>query len=433
MLNGPHQGATLLANGQLMEADSYQRLIVAYRNGQPVRLCDVGTAVDSIENDQVAAWYTAHGRRERSIVLAIQRQPGTNTIEVADAVKALLPSFRNMLPASVNLDILRDNSVSINNSAKDVQFTLLLTLVLVVMVIFLFLRNLSATVIPSLTLPMSIIGTFAVMYLLDYSLDNLSLMALTLSVGFVVDDAIVMLENIVRHMEMGKPVLQASLEGSKEIGFTIVSMTLSLAAVFIPVLFMSGIVGRLFREFAVTIGVAVLVSGIVSLTLTPMMASRFLKDPRQIRHGAAYRATEAAFDASVRFYSWTLLKVLDHRRTTMAFSAVILIATGYLFWKTPKGFIPSEDRDQISVRTEAAQDISFDGMVAHQQALADIVQSDPNVDRFMSAIGGWDPLNNGRMFLVLKPREPAEADGRPGDRGTAAEAQRRCPACASTW
>ncbi|MGO8703902.1 MAG: efflux RND transporter permease subunit [Candidatus Brocadiia bacterium] len=405
VLNGPHQGATLLANGQLMEADSYQRLIVAYRNGQPVRLCDVGTAVDSIENDQVAAWYTAHGRRERSIVLAIQRQPGTNTIEVADAVKALLPSFRNMLPASVNLDILRDNSVSINNSAKDVQFTLLLTLVLVVMVIFLFLRNLSATVIPSLTLPMSIIGTFTVMYLLDYSLDNLSLMALTLSVGFVVDDAIVMLENIVRHMEMGKPVLQASLEGSKEIGFTIVSMTLSLAAVFIPVLFMSGIVGRLFREFAVTIGVAVLVSGIVSLTLTPMMASRFLKDPRQIRHGAAYRATEAAFDASVRFYSWTLLKVLDHRRTTMAFSAVILIATGYLFWKTPKGFIPSEDRDQISVRTEAAQDVSFDGMVAHQQALADIVQGDPNVDRFMSAIGGWDPLNNGRMFLVLKPRD----------------------------
>ena len=404
VLNGPHQGATLLANGQLMEADSYQRLIVAYRNGQPVRLCDVGTAVDSIENDQVAAWYTAHGRRDRSIVLAIQRQPGTNTIEVADRVKALLPNFRQTLPASVNLDILRDNSVSINNSAKDVQFTLLLTLLLVVMVIFLFLRNLSATVIPSLTLPMSIIGTFTVMYLLDYSLDNLSLMALTLSVGFVVDDAIVMLENIVRHMEMGKPVLQASLEGSKEIGFTIVSMTLSLAAVFIPVLFMSGIVGRLFREFAVTIGVAVLVSGVVSLTLTPMMASRFLKDPRQIRHGAAYRATEAAFDASVRFYSWTLLKVLDHRRTTMAFSAVILIATGYLFWTTPTGFIPTEDRDQISVRTEAAQDISFDGMVAHQQALADIVQNDPNVDRFMSAIGGWDPLNNGRMFLVLKPR-----------------------------
>jgi HAE1 family hydrophobic/amphiphilic exporter-1 len=404
VLNGPHQGATLLANGQLTEADSYQRLIVAYRNGQPVRLCDVGTAVDSVENDQVAAWYTAGGERHRSIILAVQRQPGTNTIAVANAVKALLPGFREQLPAAVRLDVLRDNSVSINNSARDVQFTLLLTLALVVMVIFLFLRNLSATIIPSLTLPMSIIGTFTVMYLLRYSLDNLSLMALTLSIGFVVDDAIVMLENIVRHMEMGKGVLQASLDGSKEIGFTIISMTLSLAAVFIPVLFMSGLVGRLFREFAVTIGVAVLVSGVVSLTLTPMMASRFLKDPRQVRHGRAYRATEAAFQAMVRFYSSTLLFVLRHRRATMAFSAAILVASGWLFWKIPKGFIPSEDRDQILIQTEASQDISFDGMVAHQEALAEIVQADPNVERFMSAIGGWQGINNGRMFLVLKRR-----------------------------
>jgi HAE1 family hydrophobic/amphiphilic exporter-1 len=403
-LNGPHQLATLLANGQLMEADSYQRLIVAYRNGQPVRLSDVGTAVDSVENDQVAAWYTVGGKTDRSIILAIQRQPGTNTIEVAGAVKALLPGFRSQLPANVNLDILRDSSLPIEKAAADVQFTLLLTLVLVVLVIFLFLRNLSATIIPSLTLPMSIIGTFTIMYLLNYSLDNLSLMALTLSVGFVVDDAIVMLENIVRHMEMGKPVLQAALDGSKEIGFTIVSMTLSLAAVFIPVLFMSGLVGRLFREFAVTIGVAVLVSGVVSLTLTPMMSSRFLSDPRGIRHGAAYRATEAAFQAMVRFYSWTLLKVLDYRRTTMAFSAVILVATGYLFWKIPKGFIPDEDRDQIMIRTDAAQDISFDAMSAHQAALAEIVRNDPNVLRFMSTIGGWRGTNSGFLFVVLKPR-----------------------------
>ena len=403
-LNGPNQLATLLANGQLMEADSYQRLIVAYRNGQPVRLSDVGQALDSVENDQIAAWFTVGGKTDRSIILAIQRQPGTNTIEVAGAVKALLPDFRNQLPANVNLDVLRDGSVPIEKAADDVQFTLLLTLVLVVLVIFLFLRNVSATVIPSLTLPMSIIGTFTVMYLLGYSLDNLSLMALTLSVGFVVDDAIVMLENIVRHMEMGKPALQAALEGSKEIGFTIVSMTLSLAAVFIPVLFMSGLVGRLFREFAVTIGAAVIVSGIVSLTLTPMMASRFLADPRKIRHGAAYRATEAAFQAMVRFYGWTLLFVLRHRRATMAFSVLILAVTGLLGWLIPKGFIPSEDRDQILIRTDAAQDISFDAMATHQAALAEIVKKDPNVLRFMSTIGGWRGTNSGFFFVVLTPR-----------------------------
>jgi HAE1 family hydrophobic/amphiphilic exporter-1 len=407
ILNGPNKIATVQANGQLMEAQSYLPLIVAYRNGQPVRLQELGTVKDSVENDQVAAWYSVGGVPQRSIILAIQRQPGTNTIEVADAVKALLPGFREQLPASVSLDILRDGSAPIRESAHDVQITLLLTLALVILVIFLFLRNLSATIIPSLTLPMSIVGTFVAMYLLGYSLDNLSLMALTLSVGFVVDDAIVMLENIVRHMEMGKTRLQAAFDGAREISFTIVSMTLSLAAVFIPVLFMGGLVGRLFREFSVTIGAAVMVSGFVALTLTPMLSSRFLRDPRQIRHGVVYRVTEAGFQAMLRFYNWSLRKVLAHLLTTIIFSLAILAASVYLFVKIPMGFIPSEDRSQISINTEAAQDISFDSMVEHETALADIVQKDPNVDRFMSRVGGGggsSTVNTGGMFVVLKPK-----------------------------
>jgi HAE1 family hydrophobic/amphiphilic exporter-1 len=400
ILSGPSKIATVQANGQLTQASQFMSLIIAYRNGQPVRLSDIGVAIDSVEDDKSAAWYYTPESRQRAIILAIQRQPGTNTVEVARAVKELLPAFREKLPPSVSLDILRDGSTIIQKSANDVQFTLLLTLVLVVLVIFLFLRNFSATAIPSLTLPMSIVGTFVVMYLLGYSLDNLSLMALTLSVGFVVDDAIVMLENIVRHMEMGKARMQASLEGAKEIGFTIVSMTLSLAAVFIPVLFMGGIVGRLFREFAVTIGAAVLVSGAVSLTLTPMLSSRFLRDPRLVHHGAAYRITESAFQAMLRFYGWSLWKVLRRSRLTMLFSGTVLAATAYLFVAIPKGFIPSEDRDQISIQTEVAQDASYDALVAHQLALADIVQHNPNVQQFMSSVGG----NTGRMFCVLKPR-----------------------------
>lgn len=401
-LSGPHTFATIQSNGQLLEAREFSDLIVAYRNGQAVRLKDVGTVKDSVENDQRAAWYATPVSRERSIILAVQRQPGANTVEVAKAVRDVLPEFREKLPASVSLNILRDNSRFIRESAADVQFTLILTLSLVVLVIFLFLRNLSATIIPSLTLPVSIIGAFGVMYLLDYSLDNLSLMALTLSVGFVVDDAIVMLENIVRHMEMGKSRLRAAIDGAREIGFTIVSMTLSLAAVFIPVMFMGGIVGRLFREFSVTIGVAVIVSGIVALTLTPMLSSRFLRDARMVRHGALYRRTEAAFEAMVRFYGRTLHAVLLHRRMTMAFSIAVLLVTGYLFYAIPKGFIPSEDRDQISIQTLAAQNISFDSMVRHQSALADIVQKDPNVASLMSNVGGG---NTGSMFVVLKPRK----------------------------
>jgi len=377
-----------------------------------VRLQELGNVMDSVENDKVAAWYATPKARNRAIILAIQRQPGTNTIQVADAIKDLLPTFREKLPASVTLEVLRDSSLPIKESARDVQFTLYLTLALVVLVIFLFLRNLSATVIPSLTLPVSLIGTFAVMYLLDYSIDNLSLMALTLSVGFVVDDAIVMLENIVRHMEMGKTRIQAALDGAREIGFTIVSaMTLSLAAVFIPVLFMGGIVGRLFREFSVTIAVAVLVSGFVSLTLTPMLSSRFIRAPGAQQHGRAYRFVEAGFDAMLKFYSRTLLLVLSRERATMIFSGMVLAATAFLFYAIPKGFIPSEDRDQISVQTEAAQNISFDSMVQHQLALLDIVQKDPNVDRFMCSVasgGGQVAANTGSMFIVLKPRRERE-------------------------
>ncbi len=400
-LSGPYQAATLLDNGQLLDARSYEPLIVSKRNGNPVRLRDLGVALDSVENAKAAAWYTVNGVRQRAIVLAILRQPGTNTVQVADSVKALLPYFRSQLPASVSLDVLRDGSKTIRESASDVQYTLLLTLALVVLVIFLFLRNVSATLIPSLTLPFSLIGTFAVMYMLDYSMDNLSLMALTLSVGFVVDDAIVVLENIVRHMEMGKSRLQAAFDGSKEIGFTVVSMTLSLAAVFIPVLFMSGIVGRLFREFSVTIGAAVLVSGIVALTLTPMMSSRFLRDPHKIRHGHAYKVSEAIFQGMVNAYSWMLRGVLRHKLATMLLSMTVLGGMYWLFTNVSKDFIPLEDRDQISVNTEVAQDVSFDSTVEHQLALADIVQQNPNVEKFMCRAGA----NSGGMFLVLKPRK----------------------------
>src|SRR5204863_4278756 len=326
------------ANGQLLRANAYGPMIISYRGGNPVRLEEVAHVYDGIENDKSAAWYNG----ERTIYLAIQKQPGTNVVAVCDAVKALLPTFREQLPASLSLDVRTDRSIPIRESVHDVKFTLLLTIGLVVFVIFLFLRNVSATIIPSLALPASIVGTFAVMYLFDYSLDNLSLMALTLCVGFVVDDAIVMLENIVRHMEMGKPAMQAALDGAREIGFTIVSMTLSLTAVFIPVLFMGGLIGRLFNEFAVTIGIAILVSGFVSLTLTPMLCSRFLRPSRDERHGRLYLATERGFDLSLAAYRGSLRFVLRHRLATMLVSAVILVATGFLFVRVPKGFLPSE-------------------------------------------------------------------------------------------
>jgi HAE1 family hydrophobic/amphiphilic exporter-1 len=341
------------------------------------------------------------------VVLAIQRQPGTNTIEVVDAINRLLPTLREQIPAAVNIVTLYDRSVTIRESVNDVQFTLLLALGLVVMVIFLFLRNLSATIIPSLALPMSIVGTFSVMYLMGYSLDNLSLMALILSVGFVVDDAIVVLENIVRHMEMGERPLDAALNGSREIGFTIVSMTLSLAAVFIPVLFMGGILGRLLHEFAVTIGAAILVSGFVSLSLTPMLCSRFLRPPGEERHGRLYRQSERIFEAMLALYDRTLRYVLKRRRATMVVSGVLLAATVYLFVVIPKGFLPNEDQGTIFGFTEAAQGISFDAMVRQQQEAAAIVRQNPYLKNYFSSVGASGPNvagNSGRIFIRLIDR-----------------------------
>jgi len=396
---GPQRAYTVLADGQISSAPEFRQLVVTYQNGAPVRLQDVANVLDDVQDNRNATWYDG----VRAIILAIQRQPGTNTVQVADGVKATVASLAPQLPASVQVNTLYDRSVSIHQSVNDVQTTLLITLCLVVLVIFLFLRNLSATVIPSLALPFSIIGTFSAMYLLGYSLDNLSLMALTLSVGFVVDDAIVMLENIVRHMEMGKRPLQAALEGAREIGFTILSMTISLTAVFIPVLFMGGIIGRLFHEFAVTIGIAILVSGFVSLTLTPMLCSRFLHPPSEERHGRFYEATERVYRRVLGLYQRSLGWVMDHRPTSLAFSAGILAATAVLFVIVPKGFIPTEDTGQIQGNTETIEGSSFDAMQAHQLAVADVLRRDPYVAHFMSSVGGGT-MNQGRVSIRLKPR-----------------------------
>jgi HAE1 family hydrophobic/amphiphilic exporter-1 len=396
---GPHRAYTVLADGQIQSAPEFRRLVVVYKDGAPVRLQDVSRVLDDVQDNRTASWFDG----SRAIVLAVQRQPGTNTVAVASAVKRTVEVLGPQLPASVRIQTLYDRSQSINDSVHDVRVTLLITLCLVVLVIFLFLRNLSATVIPSLALPLSIVGTFAAMFLLGYSLDNLSLMALTLSVGFVVDDAIVMLENIVRHMEMGKRPLQAALDGSREIGFTILSMTLSLTAVFIPVLFMGGIIGRLFHEFAVTIGIAILVSGFVSLTLTPMLSSRFLRPPREERHGRFYESTERVYRRVLGFYERTLGWVMDHRRVALLFSAAILLGTVGLYLLVPKGFIPSEDTGFISGTTETLEGSSFDAMVAHQQQVAAVVAADPNVAHFMSSVGGGT-MNQGRISIRLKPR-----------------------------
>ncbi|HEY3352711.1 MAG TPA: efflux RND transporter permease subunit [Polyangia bacterium] len=401
-LQGPQRAYTVEASGQLNDAKAYRPIIVAYRGGTPVRLSELGRVVDSVENDKIASWFND----TRSIILAIQRQPGTNTVGVVDAIRTLLPTFHAQLPASVRMEVLYDRSASIRESVGDVKFTLGLTIGLVILVIFLFLRNARATLIPSLALPFSIVGTFAVLYVLGYSLDNFSLMALTLSVGFVVDDAIVMLENIVRHLEMGKTGMQAAADGAKEIAFTVISMTISLAAVFIPVFLMGGIVGRLLHEFAVTIIAAILVSGVVSLTLTPMMASRFIATPSHERHGRAYRALEALFEGMRRVYERTLRRVIRYPRTVMALLGVVFVATGYLFVVMPKGFLPSEDTGLLFGFTEAAQGISFQGMVEHQQALAAIVMHDPNVLALSSSVGAGGANvsgNAGRIFIRLKP------------------------------
>jgi hydrophobic/amphiphilic exporter-1 (mainly G- bacteria), HAE1 family len=403
-LYGRDKATYVQATGQLTDAEAYRPLIVTYRNGAPVRLEQLGRVFDSVQNDKVAAWYNG----TRGVVLAVQRQPGTNTIEIVDAVRKILPTFEAQLPPSIKLSILYDRSQSIRASVHDVQVTLLLAFGLVVGVIFAFLRSASATIIPSLALPLSIIGTFALMYVFGYSLDNLSLMALTLCVGFVVDDAIVMLENITRHMEMGKSRLQATLDGSKEIGFTIVSMTLSLAAVFIPVLFMGGILGRLLKEFAVTIIVAVLISGVVSLTLTPMLCSRMLKVEREQRHGRLYALSERVFEAMLAVYRGSLAWVMRHRRLTMVAFGTIVVATAVLFWYMPKGFLPSDDVGQLFVITEANQDVSFDAMSNLQRQVTQVVRENPHVKDTMAFVGSGGPtqsLNNGRIFVTLQPRE----------------------------
>src|ERR1700730_13887695 len=408
-ITGPHKAYTLQAPGQLMNAAEYKNMVVTYRNGAPVRLGELGTVKDGVEDERTASWFYNRDGQQRAITLGIQRQPGTNTIAVADAVKALMPQFRVELPSSVHMDVLYDRSDTIRESYRDVQFTMLLTLGLVIMVIFVFLRNVWATVIPSLALPFSIIGTFAVMYMLGYSLDNLSMMALILSVGFVVDDAIVMLENIYRHVEMGEDPLTASLVGSREIGFTIVSMTLSLAAVFIPVLFMGGVLGRLFREFSVTICVAILISGVVSVTLTPMLCSRFLRKPSGHGEGKFGQTAEGAFQWLLNGYDRTLQVVLRHRPATMVAFLVGLTLTAVLFVGIPKGFIPNQDTDQLSVTTEAAQGTGFDKLVEYQDAVADVIRRDPNVEALVSPIAGSAAQtlggpNLGQIVVHLKPR-----------------------------
>src|SRR5262245_18982586 len=407
---GRQRAFTLQASGQLTSASQYRPVVVAYRRGSPVRLEELGDVIDSVEDDKTASWFYTHEGGERAIILAIQRQPGTNTIAVTDGVKALIPVFKAEMPPTVHLDILYDRSDTIRESYTDVEFTMLLTLGLVVMVIFLFLRNISATVIPSLALPFSIIGTFAVMYLLDYSLDNLSMMALILSIGFVVDDAIVMLENIVRHIEMGEKPLMASLKGSAEIGFTIVSMTLSLAAVFIPVLFMGGVLGRLFKEFAVTICVAILISGVVSVTLTPMLCSRFLRAAHDEKRGWFDNSTEKFLQWMLRVYDVTLQWALRFRPLTMLISGAVLAATMWMFVEIPKGFIPDQDTDQMQIYTEAAQGTSYYQMLQYEQQIARVVADDPNVESLMASIGGATSSNlggpnYGELFVHLKPRK----------------------------
>lgn len=402
-LDGQRQTFALKDNGQLSSAAAYRPLIVTWRNGAPVRLEDVASAVDAVENAKIASWHID----KRAIVLAIQRQPGANTIETVDAIKRILPSFQAKLPAAVDMKVLFDRSHSIRDSIEDVQFTLVLSGFLVIMVILLFLRNLSATVIPSLALPISVVGTFAAMSALGYSLDNLSLLALTLSVGFVVDDAIVMLENIVRHVEAGETPFEAAIKGAREIGFTIISMTISLIAVFIPVLFMQGIVGRLLHEFAVTICVAILVSGFVSLTLTPMLCSRYVKHAEPDSHGKVFQMFERFFDALLSAYEKTLSLAMRHPRTILASFFATLALTAYLFTLVPKDFLPSGDSGQIIAFTEGAQDASFKSMVEHQRAVAEIVAQEPDIASFMSAVGagGIRPTaNTGTVFMILKPR-----------------------------
>jgi hydrophobe/amphiphile efflux-1 (HAE1) family protein len=401
-LNSPRQTYTLNTNDQLLTADQYANLVIAYSNGSPVRVRDVGRAISAPENDLIAGWFN----QQRAIIMAIQRQPGANVIETVDRVKAMLPVLQASIPPAIKVNIISDRTETIRASVADVQFTLLLTVALVVMVIFLFLRNFWATVIPAVTVPLSLIGTFAVLYMLGYSLDNLSLMALSIAVGFVVDDAVVVIENIVRHMEEGATPYQAALRGAGEIGFTIVSITLSLIAVFIPLFLMSGYVGLLFREFAITVSVSLVLSLLISLTLTPMMCARLLK-PESKEHGWLYRFFERGFDGLLNVYEAGLKVVLRHRFVTLMVMFGTIALTGYLYVLIPKGFFPEQDTGLIIGLSEAAQDISFQGMAERQQALINAVMRDPAVASIGSAVGaggGNTTVNNGRVYIALKPQ-----------------------------
>jgi HAE1 family hydrophobic/amphiphilic exporter-1 len=404
---GDHGTVTVKATGQLPNADAFGRLVVAYVKNAPVHLNELGRVFDDVQNNKAASWFWDGHKMSRSVVLAVTRQPNTNTVAVTNAVKAELAQIETELPPSVKVNTMYDRTVSIINAVNDVKFSLVLALLLVVLVIFLFLRNVVATVIPSLTLPMAVVGTFSVMYVLNFSLDTLSLMALTLAVGFVVDDAIVMLENIVRHIELGEAPMQAAFTGAREVGFTILSMTLSLAAVFIPIMFMGGIIGRLFNEFAVTIAASILVSGVVSLTLTPMLCSRFLKPIDHRAQGRFYRATERAFDWSLHAYERSLDVVMRHRPLTLVFSVLILILTVVLFkYGVTTNLFPPDDTGQLMATTEAAQGTSFDEMLRLQQRAAALLTKDPYVAKFMSAIGGngsAGAINDGTLFITLKP------------------------------
>ncbi len=402
-LDGPFQSYTMDSNGQLMNAAQYRSMIVSYQNGNPVRLQDVGDAVDGVEKDrQFAAWYGSSERTQRGIILAIKKQPGANTVHVSQGVKDIVPHLKAMVPESVEWHLLYDASDYIKESIEDVQFTLLLTIFLVLIIIFLFLRSVRSTIIPNIAIPLSIIATFAAMEVLGYSLNNLSLMALVLAVGLVVDDAIVMLENIIRRIETGEDPLTASLRGSKEIGFTILSMTVSLVVVFIPVIFMPGLIGRLFREFAVSIAMAILLSGFVSITLTPMLCSRLLKNHGERKEGRFHGVTEGVFNKALAFYDRSLSWVLGHRVLTLAFTVLILAGTGLLFVKIPKGFLPSQDQNFLMAYVQAADRTSFDDMVRHQEAVNGILQREADLRDFIS-IAALDTYSTGIVFVMTKP------------------------------
>ncbi|OPY82736.1 MAG: Multidrug resistance protein MdtB [Smithella sp. PtaU1.Bin162] len=397
-LDGDYQNVTLDSGGQLTSAAAYNKLVITRKNGNPVRIEDIGRAVDGVDYEKAKLWFLTRDKQYTAIVLAISKQPGSNTVRIAEDIRKAVPRLTAMMPKAIEIFLLYDQSVYINESIEDVQFTLLLTIGLVILVIFLFIRSWKPTIIPGIAVPLSIIATFAVMYKLGYSLNNLSLMALTLSVGFVVDDAVVMMENIIRRMEMGESAMEASLIGSKEIGFTILSMTLSLIVVFIPILFMGGIIGRLFREFAVSIGVAILVSGIISLTLTPMLCSRMLQGVTEKKKGRFYEFSERIFEGMLDFYSRSLKWVLVHRRWALLFTLVTIAASVFLFMMVKKGFIPSQDQDYFLVASQADDRVSFDYMVAHQEIINGMLRKEPDTKAVFAYVGGGS--NNSGFALI---------------------------------